>query len=542
MSPVRARFGRPARAVSLSGFARFARFARFASLGLLVAWLAMSALAFARPGGGQSFGGGSRSGGSSRSSGGGSSRSGGGSSSWGGSSGGSSSGGGGSVGGLVILLVCVGVIVLVRAMSKPSGGYSTGSSGNGRPYVPMPLVVQPTRRGRPEVPPRTQLRALESHDPAFSVIVFEDFVSALYTEVVMAAGAGKLERFAAYVSEEAKRSLFARPLQGVSHVLVGAMKIAAVRGHEGSAPSGKVHVDVVFETNLARRDPRTGHEQAVYAMERWTFSRARSAKSRSPDKSRVFGCPNCSAPLEQVLAGRCKYCEKEVATGAFDWIVSATEVVSTLERGPMLTGETAEEGNDLPTVFDPRAQARIGELSARDGAFAYNGFLARVGHVFHTFHGAWSARDLAGMRPYLSDALFTTQTYWVDEYKRQRLQNVSENATILQTELARVTSDTFFDAITLRIYASCLDYTLSDDTHQVVAGNRSTPRRYSEYWTFVRSREAKGPARVDPACPRCGAPLAVNMAGSCTHCQAKVTSGSFDWVLSRIEQDEVYVG
>jgi hypothetical protein len=32
------------------------------------------------------------------------------------------------------------------------------------------------------------------------------------------------------------------------------------------------------------------------------------------------------------------------------------------------------------------------------------------------------------------------------------------------------------------------------------------------------------------------------MAGTCKYCQAKVTTGEFDWVLSRIEQDEVYVG
>jgi hypothetical protein len=32
------------------------------------------------------------------------------------------------------------------------------------------------------------------------------------------------------------------------------------------------------------------------------------------------------------------------------------------------------------------------------------------------------------------------------------------------------------------------------------------------------------------------------MAGNCTHCSARVTSGDFDWVLSRIEQDESYQG
>jgi hypothetical protein len=32
------------------------------------------------------------------------------------------------------------------------------------------------------------------------------------------------------------------------------------------------------------------------------------------------------------------------------------------------------------------------------------------------------------------------------------------------------------------------------------------------------------------------------MAGRCNHCDAKITSGEFDWVLSKIEQDESYTG
>ena len=37
-----------------------------------------------------------------------------------------------------------------------------------------------------------------------------------------------------------------------------------------------------------------------------------------------------------------------------------------------------------------------------------------------------------------------------------------------------------------------------------------------------------------------GAALEVNMAGECAYCSSKITSGQFDWVLSRIEQDESY--
>jgi hypothetical protein len=32
------------------------------------------------------------------------------------------------------------------------------------------------------------------------------------------------------------------------------------------------------------------------------------------------------------------------------------------------------------------------------------------------------------------------------------------------------------------------------------------------------------------------------MAGSCEYCSVHVTAGEFDWVLSKIEQDDAYRG
>ena len=49
-------------------------------------------------------------------------------------------------------------------------------------------------------------------------------------------------------------------------------------------------------------------------------------------------------------------------------------------------------------------------------------------------------------------------------------------------------------------------------------------------------------AREPHACPNCGASLETNMAGECDHCGAKITRGDFDWVLSKIEQDDSYTG
>ena len=92
----------------------------------------------------------------------------------------------------------------------------------------------------------------------------------------------------------------------------------------------------------------------------------------------------------------------------------------------------------------------------------------------------------------------------------------------------------------MRLFAECVDYTV-DEAGVTVGGRREELRRYSEYWTFLRSRNASGAPKSEPGCPNCGAPTEqINMAGECASCGKKVTMGEFDWVLSRIEQDEVF--
>ena len=145
------------------------------------------------------------------------------------------------------------------------------------------------------------------------------------------------------------------------------------------------------------------------------------------------------------------------------------------------------------------------------------------------------------MRPYVSDSLFQMLNYWIGEYRRQRLRNVLEDVRIEKIEPVKVGIDAFHDALTFRIFASMRDYTV-DERGRVVCGDKGTPRRFSEYWTFIRRRGAKESGRGDNNCPNCGAALKINMAGVCEYCQGKVTSGEFDWVLSRIEQDEAYRG
>jgi hypothetical protein len=380
------------------------------------------------------------------------------------------------------------------------------------------------------------LAALKGRDQDFSLVLFEDFLYALYAEVQAARGGGRLDRLSPYLSDRARGSYAVTPATEVKAIVIGSMSIEKVTTLTEPAP--RVVLTARFEANYTEVQG-DGREQSYYVAERWSLWRSPDATSRPPDKARVFGCPSCGAPLDKVTGRTCSYCKQTVDTGEFDWVVNDIEIQARETRGPMLTGSVEEMGTDLPTLVAPDLKSRYHALSQKDPALSWPAFVRRVETIFGTFQVAWSSQDPLQVRPYLSDNLFQYQLYWVEAYQREGLKNITEDAKIATIQLARVVSDRYFDAITVRVFASSLDYTLNREG-EVVAGSRSKERAYSEYWTLIRGSLRTGAPRSDPVCPNCGAGLQINMTGHCAYCKAKVTTGEFDWVLSRIEQDEAY--
>ena len=294
-------------------------------------------------------------------------------------------------------------------------------------------------------------------------------------------------------------------------------------------------VTLDFEANL------TEATQRLYVVDRVTVERNLNAKSRPPARSRTLDCPNCGAPLHNLRGDVCTYCKQQVGMGRFDWSVVYFERLQSESRGPLLTSDVEESGTDQPTVVDPMAQQTLANLRQRDPSFDWNAFQQRIALAFNEMQAGWSSRDLSRVRPFVSDNLFQSQAYWIDLYVQARARNITEGARIGRIDLANVLCDKYFDAITVRLFATSTDYTIGDDG-QLLSGNKSRQRAYSEYWTLIRGAGKQGPTKTTPNCPSCGAPLKINQAGTCGYCNVKVTTGEFDWVLSRIEQDDSYTG
>jgi inner membrane protein import complex subunit Tim44-like protein len=493
----------------------------FLLLGLL------PAVVLARPGGGQGYSGG------------------------GGDGGGGGGGGGGGDGGLIWLLVrlwiefvirhpLIGipltiVIVVFLVKRRTRGGLSWDSA----PSVPSP-------RPAPQRQPSQDLEAIRALDPDFSIVLFEDFVYTLYARAHQArANRRDLDALAPYLSDAARGHLAQRPPVGtpVTAVVVGAVRVLDVvmPGPPSPAvPETRVQVVLEIESNLTLG--AAGQERTQYVKERWRLVRFAGVRSKPPEAVKSLHCPNCGAPFEPTGNDRCQYCGEVVSGGRFDWTAESIEAVRIEARPPALTGTVEEVGTDWPTIFHPALAARRAELLRDDPAATEEALAARLRLIYGELNTAWTRLDLTPIRPFVSDSLFDYLQYWVTAYQAQGLRNVLEGMQLTEATLTKVVRDRWFDAVTFRLWGTGRDSTVRAATGEVVGGDPRRDRSYSEYWTLIRGAGVRGAPRADKSCPNCGAALDTNMAGECAHCGAKVTSGQFDWVLSRIEQDDSYSG
>lgn len=493
---------------------------------------------------------------------------------------------------LLLILAILGLLLPGAALARPGGGegYSGGGDGGGGddgglvwllirlwiefvihyPQFGIPATIvlvvifmaYKKRREKaglqvwdsapPKAPPTRpasrDLDALRNLDPEFSVVLFEDFTYALYAKAHQARSNPKdLEAISPYLSDAARAHLAQRRPVGapVSGVVIGALRVLGVTIPSAAppppgAPPARVSVRLEIEANMTVG--MSGAEHTHYVMERWLLERDAGVQSKPPDRVRSLSCPNCGAPFEADTNGRCSYCGQVVSGGHFDWSVESIELVRLEERPPALTANVQEVGSDWPTLFHPALNARWAELVREDPAVTQEALNARLQLIYGELNAAWSRRDLGGARPFVSDGLFDYLQYWVRAYERQGLRNALEGMRIVEWKTVKIVRDRHYDSLTVRVWGSGRDYTVRQATGDVVSGNPKTDRFYSEYWTLIRGAGVKGAPRADKSCPNCGAPLDVNMAGQCEHCGAKITSGDFDWVLSKIEQDDSYTG
>jgi predicted lipid-binding transport protein (Tim44 family) len=452
---------------------------------------------------------------------------------------GTGSGGGGFVGSDAFLILIILIIVIVYYLVKVAS--STGAK-------PLEESDQVADAAGPAPLPKAEhapvvaeaVAALRADDPDFEAETFLQRAEMTYFLVNRAYQHRDAPAMQPYLAPD----LFAARARAVQTLLAEHEQPAQidlnVRGmHVPSVAHGpdgdriEVHFDLVSRERML--DDRTGklisdagNDQR--SGENWTFSRKAGAKTVVSGGVVAAKCPNCGAPLALDETGHCRHCNANVTTGDRDWVV--TSIQPSGFEGAIADGFLGSQRLS--------AQAGFQAITSADPAFAADAFLKRVASAFDALQTAWQARDLAAARGFMSPGLYYGWSAQVDQLKEQHRKNVLEGLRIDGISPVGVVHGAVFDDVMVRIAATCADYEIDETTGRIAFGDKR-PESWEEYWTFQRGvgvATTGKPGTLEKQCPNCGAPLNVNAVGECTYCKAAVTSGKFDWVLSRIEQPE----
>ncbi len=157
--------------------------------------------------------------------------------------------------------------------------------------------------------------------------------------------------------------------------------------------------------------------------------------------------------------------------------------------------ESYHQTYQAPPVYDsaPSYGAPGGDLATglahirqMDASFDEDRFGDQVMDIFFRIQGAWMNRDLTSAASLLTGEMQGILQGDVNNLVREKRVNRLENIAVRSVEIVEAWQEAGQDYVTALIYANLLDYTTDDTTGQVVAGSRTEPVKFEEYWTFTR--------------------------------------------------------
>jgi len=445
---------------------------------------------------------------------------------------------------IVLLIIMVAVFYFIRrwkrnaeALPQQRGAVmgKTMAPVFGSPAIPRQTL--PLQSNRPSLP--ADIATISARDPGFEIETFLQRAEMSYFLVKR----GIQNNDAAAVRPYLNDAVFAEMARSIGqsqtqhrHMLLESLNVRAVHLVNASCndqdQSLEVHFDLVYRAKSVDEANRVLADEGNDGRhgEHWTFVRSASARTSSVGDVTASRCPACGAELKLSLDGVCTHCRASVTNGSVDW------VVANIRPAPFV-GYTSESqlAAEAPSVAEGIARMR-----SSDPAFSIDAFRVRVRTAFAALQDAWCKQHLDTARAFLSPGAYFAWRAQLETMAAEGRRNVMEHLQVQGIEPMRIVHGRVFDDLTVRITAACADYEMDKDG-KIVFGDR-TVRPFSEEWTFQRSTgvaTSNKPGTLENTCPSCGAPVSLTQIGECRYCKAAVTTGKFDWVVSRIEQEDL---
>lgn len=384
----------------------------------------------------------------------------------------------------------------------------------------------------------------KERDVNFSRVLFLDFVNSIYNKFYMGyANKKALNNLKPFISVE-DLEIQAKGQGKVSQVVIGSIDIIDIFEKDGQ---DLITVEIGANYTL----DNVGYQIKYLILEKWCFMRDKNVLSKTPEQMKNLSCPSCGGANNLTDAGVCTYCGDEIVLGKMQWALKSKRTIlhEQFLDNEGLGSDVQEEGTNLPTLKQSNLDENILKFKEKNNNIEFNSFLTEfkektVKSFFLNLYNRWSNNKLDLIRPFISDRLYESFSFWLNDYKSKGQNNRVEGIKISDIELVKIDLDKFYESITVRIFAECHDYT-ENNKGTVIAGSKTKTRKFTEYWTFIKKSglELESNTFDMNNCPSCAAPIAKNAQSSkCAYCGSITNDGDFYWTLTAIIQDESYRG
>jgi len=409
---------------------------------------------------------------------------------------------------VLLLLVFVGGLWLV------SWRFNSGDTG------PPKLVGRSLTQ-----PPPIDYGPLLQRDRGFSEPLLLDLAQLVFT-TAHSHRPHNLEGLRPYVTDGVRRELAGRP-GPVEGVAPGTCRVVAL--------------DITDRARITVEHLATWRHQLpgeapvrIRALERWTWERSLDATSPAPAAMQALRCPACGNADAPAADGRCASCDTPRCDGSTQWICTAVQ--SELRRAlveELVLGTKRDIGRDLPTVRQPGVLRNLELLPNVLPDFTWSSFQADAAAAFEQTHRGWATEA----RHHHSDRYHQVQRFLMADLRERGLKPVHDKVRVERVEPAKVVADQYYVAVTVRIFASLVEYLVNSAGH-LVSGDQHQQVQTSEYWTFLKARPGSAGAAH---CPGCGAAVETT-GGACGFCGGQLSGAPSGWLVSATVDDDLYAG
>jgi predicted lipid-binding transport protein (Tim44 family) len=137
-------------------------------------------------------------------------------------------------------------------------------------------------------------------------------------------------------------------------------------------------------------------------------------------------------------------------------------------------------------TYDDDLERGLDQIRRIDPSFNEESFKELVQDMFFRIQAGWMNRSLEGIENMLTAEMTGFFQSEFAKMKQQGRSNRLENIAVRKVEISEAWQEAGKDYVTVLFTANLLDYTVDDKTGQVVEGDKLSPVKFQEFWTFCR--------------------------------------------------------